>query len=95
MRSSLIVAVICKGVHIAAQSAFKHVLGLDLHSFGALADLVSDLRAVVTDVVLRVVLRELFEELLGALEVLLDEDLGVVVRALGTFLAESVHVVPA
>jgi hypothetical protein len=55
----------------------------------------TDLRAVVADVVLRVVLGELFEELLSALKVLLDEDLGVVVRALGTFLAESVHVVPA
>lgn len=95
MRSSLIVAVVCKGVHIAAQSAFEHVLGFYLHPFGALADLVSDLCAVVADVVLRFILGELFEELLGALEVLLHEDLGVVVRALGTFLAESVHVVPA
>ena len=81
MRSSFIVAVICKGVHVATQSAFEHVLGLYLHAFGALADLVSDLCAVVADVVLRLVFGKLFEELLRALEVLLHEDLGVVVRA--------------
>lgn len=93
--SSFVVAVICEGVHVAAEAALENVFGLDLDPFGAFADLVPDLCAVVADVVLGVVLRQLLEELLRAVEVLLDEDLRVVVSALGALLAVAVHVVPA
>jgi hypothetical protein len=56
---------------------------------------VSNLRAIVTDIVLRVIFGKLLEQLLGPHEVLLNEDLGVVVCALGSLLAVAVHVVPA
>lgn len=95
MRSGFIIAVVGEGVYVSAQSALEDILGLNFDSLGTLADLMANLGAIVADVVLRVVFGELFEELLSALEVLLHEDLGVVVRALSTFLAESVHVVPA
>jgi hypothetical protein len=95
VESSLVVAVICEGVHVAAEAALEDVFGLDLDPFGAFADLVADLCAVVADVVLGVVLGKLLEEFLRAVEVLLDEDLGVVVCAFGALLAVAVHVVPA
>lgn len=82
-------------MNVAAESALEDILGLYLDPLGALADLVADLGAVVADVVLGVVLGHLLEEFLGALEVLVDEDLGVVVGALGPLLAVAVHVVPA
>lgn len=80
---------------VSAEPTLEDVFGLDLHSLRALAHLVPDLRAVVANVVLRVVFGQLFEKLLGPLEVLLDEDFGVVVSALGPLLAVPVHVIPA
>lgn len=81
-------------MHVAAESALEHVFGLHFYPLRAFAHLMSDLGTVVADVVLRVVLGQLLEQFLGAVEVLLDEDLGVVVCALGSFLAVPVHVVP-
>jgi len=82
-------------VHVAAQPALEHVFGLYLHAFGTLADFVTDLGAIVADIVLWVRFGELFKQLFGALEVFLHEDFGMVVCALGPFLAIAIHVVPA
>lgn len=95
MRSCLVVTIVSKGMHIATESALEDILRLYLHSLWTFADLVSDLGAIITNIVLRVILGELLKELFGSLEVLLHKDFGMIVRTLGTFLAESIHVVPA
>ena len=95
MASRLVVTIISEGVHISTESAFEHVFRLDFDSLRTLADLVTDLCAIIADVILGLLLRELLEEGLGAVEVLIDEDLGVVVRALGALFTVAVHVVPA
>jgi hypothetical protein len=82
-------------MHVAAESTFEHVLWLYLNSFRTLADLVPNLGAIVANVILRFVFGKLFEKLLCALEVFLDEDLGMIVRAFSSFFAKSIHVVPA
>ena len=81
-------------MHIATKSAFEHVLGLHLHPLWTLADLVTDLGAIVADVVLRLVLAHLLVQLLGPVKVLLHEYLGMVVRTLGALFAVAVHVIP-
>ena len=95
VESGLVVAVVGEGVHVAAQSALEHILGLDLHPFGTLAHLVPDLRAVIANVVLRLGLRQLLEQLLGPHKVLLHEYFRVIVRTFCALLAVPVHVVPA
>lgn len=61
IQSSFVVAVVGEGVHVSAKSALEDVLGLDLHSFRAFADLMTDLCAIVADVVLWVVLGKLLK----------------------------------
>jgi len=93
--SRFVVAVLGKRVHVATQSALEYILGFHFHSLGAFADLVADLGAIVADVVLGFMLAHLLVELLGAVEILLDEDLRVIVSTLGALFAIPVHVVPA
>jgi hypothetical protein len=80
---------------VSAKSAFKDIFWLYFHTLWAFTNLMAYLCTIIADVVLRVVLGELLEELLGSLKVFFHEDLGVIVRAFGTFLTESIHVVPA
>ena len=82
-------------MHVSAESTFEHIFGFNFHSLGAFAHFVSDLCAVVADVILGVMLGHLLEELLGAVEILLYEDFGMVVWTFCSFLAVAVHVVPA
>lgn len=46
---------------VAAEATFKDVFGLDLHPFRALADLMSDLGAIVAYIVLGVIFGELLK----------------------------------
>lgn len=61
IKSSLIVAVIRKRVHIATKSTFKHIFWLNLHSLGTFTNLMTNLRTIITDIVLRVILRKLLK----------------------------------
>ena len=81
-------------MHIATKSALEHVLGLHLHPLRTLADLVTDLGAIIADVVLRLVLAHLLVQILGPVKVILDEYLGMIVTTLGTLFAIAIHVVP-
>jgi hypothetical protein len=80
---------------IPTQSALEHILLLNFNTFWTLRHLMTDLCAVVAHVVCWLVLEQVLVQNFGLLEVLLNEYLWMVVRALPPFLTVPVHVVPA
>jgi hypothetical protein len=61
MKSSFVVAVFGEGVHVSAEATLEDVFGFNLHSFGAFANLMTDLGAIVADVVLGIIFGELLK----------------------------------
>ena len=54
-----------------------------------------NLRAIIAYIILRLALGELLEQLLRPLEILGNKDFGVIIGALRSLLAKSIHIVPA
>lgn len=54
-----------------------------------------DLRAIIAYIILWFALRKLLKKFLGALKILRNKDFGMIIRALRSLLAKSIHIVPA
>ena len=55
----------------------------------------TNLRAIIAYIILRFALRKLLKQLLRPLEILGNKDFGMIIRAFGSLLTKSIHIVPA
>jgi len=81
-------------VNISTQSTFEDIFWFNFHAFGAFANLMANLCAVVAYIVLWVTLGQLFEQFFSSYKIFFHKYLWVIVRAFSAFFAKSVHVVP-
>lgn len=89
------VAVVHEVVGVAAESTLENILSFYLYSFGAFGDFVANLSAVITNIIGRLMFKQIFIQQFRLLKILLHKYLRVVVGTFASFLAVTIHIVPA
>lgn len=89
------VAVINKTVSISTKTTFKHILFFYFHSLRTFCHFMPDLSTVVANVVSRFMLEKILVQHFWLLEIFLNKNLWMMVRAFPSFLAVPVHIIPA